>query len=273
VLGVIARAVLIARSLLQRCGDRSVSTVHRCACLAVVWPTFTSAALCASVLQPLAQHEFFFGRDTSLGPGSRIQVNNVVITVVVQTSARLRQRSEVHDSTSKAPEAPAKPAAPVATPAAIKAPEEPATPAAPAAKPEAAALPAKVVPAAPVKPAAPAAKPAAIKAPEKPATPAAPAAKPEAAALPAKVVPAAPVKPAAPAAKPATAEPKAPEAPAKFAAPAAKPAPPAKPIATAEEAAAWAARIPKQVRPPPPVQLSSQEGVDTQPAKPVAAQP
>ena len=77
----------------------------------------------------------------------------------------------------------------------------------------------------------------------------------------------------APAAKLAATEPKAPEAPAKFAASAAKPAPPAKPLATAEEAAAWAARIPKQVRPPPPVQLSSQEGVDTQPAKPVAAQP
>ena len=95
----------------------------------------------------------------------------------------------------------------------------------------------------------------------------------QAAALPAKVVPAAPVKPAAPAAKPATAEPKAPEAPAKFAAPAAKPAPPAKPIATAEEAEAWAARIPKQVRPPPPGEALPQEGVDTQPAKPVAAQP
>ena len=32
--------------------------------------------------------------------------------------------------------------------------------------------------------------------------------------------------------------------------------------ATAEEAAAWAARIPKQVRPPPPGQQSPQEGVD-----------
>ena len=59
---------------------------------------------------------------------------------------------------------------------------------------------------------------------------------------------------------------KAPEASAKFAAPAAKAPPPAKPIATPEEAAAWAARIPSQKRPPPP-------GVDTQPAKPVAAQP
>ena len=57
-------------------------------------------------------------------------------------------------------------------------------------------------------------------------------------------------------------EPKAPEASAKFAAPVTRPAPPAKPIATPEEAAAWAARIPKQVRPPPPGQLSSQEGVD-----------
>ena len=42
---------------------------------------------------------------------------------------------------------------------------------------------------------------------------------------------------------------------------------------TAEEAAAWAARIPKQVRPPPPGEALPQEGVDTQPAKPVAAQP
>ena len=67
----------------------------------------------------------------------------------------------------------------------------------------------------------------------------------------------------APAAKTAATEPKAPEASTKFAAPTAKPAPPAKPIATPEEAAAWAARIPKQVRPPPP----------GQPAKPVAAQP
>ena len=65
------------------------------------------------------------------------------------------------------------------------------------------------------------------------------------------------------AATPAATEPKAPEASTKFAAPTAKPAPPAKPIATPEEAAAWAARIPKQVRPPPP----------GQPAKPVAAQP
>ena len=39
------------------------------------------------------------------------------------------------------------------------------------------------------------------------------------------------------------------------------------------EAAAWAARIPKQVRPPPPGEALPQEGVDTQPAKPVAAQP
>ncbi|CAH0364638.1 unnamed protein product [Pelagomonas calceolata] len=66
---------------------------------------------------------------------------------------------------------------------------------------------------------------------------------------------------------------KAPEASTKFAAPAARPAPPAKPVATPEEAAAWAARIPKQVRPPPPGEALPQEGVDTQPAKPVAAQP
>jgi len=71
--------------------------------------------------------------------------------------------------------------------------------------------------------------------------------------------------------KPAATEQKAPEASTKFAAP--KPAPPAKPLATAEEAAAWAARIPKQVRPPPPGEALPQEGVDTQPAKPVAAQP
>jgi hypothetical protein len=77
-----------------------------------------------------------------------------------------------------------------------------------------------------------------------------------------KDVPAAREAPAAPAAKPAATEQKAPEAPTKFAAPVAKPEPPVKPIATPEEAAAWAARIPKQVRPPPPGQLSSQEGVD-----------
>ena len=52
------------------------------------------------------------------------------------------------------------------------------------------------------------------------------------------------------------------EASAKFAAPAAKAPPPAKPIATPEEAAAWAARIPKQVRPPPPGQQLPQQGAD-----------
>ena len=77
-----------------------------------------------------------------------------------------------------------------------------------------------------------------------------------------KDVPAAHEAPAAPAAKPAATEQKSPEAPTKFAEPVAKPEPPVKPIATPEEAAAWAARIPKQVRPPPPGQLSSQEGVD-----------
>ena len=64
------------------------------------------------------------------------------------------------------------------------------------------------------------------------------------------------------AAKPAATEQKAPEAPTKFAAPAAKPAPPAKPIATPEEAAAWAARIPIQKRPPPPGEELPQQGVD-----------
>ena len=50
-----------------------------------------------------------------------------------------------------------------------------------------------------------------------------------------------------------------PEAPTKFAAPVAAGA--ARALAT-PEAAAWAARIPEQVRPPPPEQLSSQEGVE-----------
>ena len=66
----------------------------------------------------------------------------------------------------------------------------------------------------------------------------------------------------APAATPAATEPKAPEASAKFAAPAAKAPPPAKPIATPEEAAAWAARIPIQKRPPPPGEELPQQGTD-----------
>ena len=64
------------------------------------------------------------------------------------------------------------------------------------------------------------------------------------------------------AAKPAMAVAKAPEASTKFAAPAARPAPPAKPVATPEEAAAWAARIPIQKRPPPPGEELPQQGAD-----------
>ena len=100
----------------------------------------------------------------------------------------------------------------------------------------------------------------AIPAPHKlPETPAAPAAK-AAPAVP--KAPEAPIKPATPAAEPATAVTKASEASTKFAAPVAKPVPPVKPIATPEEAAAWAARIPSQKRPPPPGQQLPQEGVD-----------
>ena len=82
-----------------------------------------------------------------------------------------------------------------------------------------------------------------------------PAAKPDAPVLPAKDVP-------APAATPATAVSKASEASTKFAAPVAKPVPPVKPIATPEEAAAWAARIPQQKRPPPPGEELPQQGAD-----------
>ena len=89
--------------------------------------------------------------------------------------------------------------------------------------------------------------------------PAAPAAKPEAAE---PKGPEASETPASPAATPAAIEPKAPEASAKFAAPVARPAPPAKPIATPEEAAAWAARIPQQKRPPPPGEELPQQGAD-----------